>query len=64
MGVCPSPSALKVLCVGGTSDYRPDSSGQFQVKLVFPGGDATRLLFGFDAEGKIIGVAIMSMAGD
>jgi hypothetical protein len=34
------------------------------VKLVFPGGDATRLLFGFDAEGKIIGVAIMSMAGD
>jgi hypothetical protein len=36
----------------------------YQVKLVFPRGDATSLLFGFDAKGKITGVAIMSMAGD
>ena len=36
----------------------------YEVKLVFPRGDATSLLFGFDAEGKITGVVIMSMAGD
>ena len=36
----------------------------YKVKLIFPRGDAASLLFGFDAEGKITGVAIMSMAGD
>jgi hypothetical protein len=36
----------------------------YQVKLVFPRGDATALLFGFDADGRITGIAIMSMAGD
>lgn len=36
----------------------------YKVKLVFPRGDAASLLFGFDGEGKITGVAIMSMAGD
>jgi hypothetical protein len=41
-----------------------DDQTLYQVKLVFPRGDATSLLFGFDAEGKITGVAIMSMAGD
>jgi len=41
-----------------------DNQTFYQVKLVFPRGDATSLLFGFDAEGKITGVAIMSMAGD
>jgi hypothetical protein len=41
-----------------------DKQTFYQVKLVFPRGDATSLLFGFDAEGKITGVAIMSMAGD
>jgi hypothetical protein len=41
-----------------------DNQTFYQVKLVFPRGDATSLLFGFDAEGKISGVAIMSMAGD
>jgi hypothetical protein len=41
-----------------------DNQTLYQVKLVFPRGDATSLLFGFDAEGKITGVAIMSMAGD
>jgi hypothetical protein len=34
------------------------------VKLIFRRGDAASLLFGFDVEGKIVGVAIMSMAGD
>jgi len=34
------------------------------VKLVFPRGDAASLLFGFDVEGKITGVGIMSMTGD
>ena len=41
-----------------------DNQTFYQVKLVFPRGDATSLLFGFDAGGKITGVAIMSMAGD
>ncbi len=41
-----------------------DNQTLYQVKLVFPRGDATSLLFGFDAEGKITGVAIMSLAGD
>jgi hypothetical protein len=41
-----------------------DNQTLYQMKLVFPRGDATSLLFGFDAEGKITGVAIMSMAGD
>jgi hypothetical protein len=41
-----------------------DNQTLYQVKLVFPRGDATSLLFGFDAEGKIIGVAILNMAGD
>jgi hypothetical protein len=34
------------------------------VKFVFPRGDATSLLFGFDAEGKITGVSVGGMAGD
>ena len=36
----------------------------YQVKLIFPRGDAASLLFGFNAEGKITGIGIMSMAGD
>ena len=34
------------------------------LKFVFPRGDATSLLFGFDAAGKITGVAVGGMAGD
>ena len=41
-----------------------DNQTFYKVKLVFPRGDAASLLFGFDAEGKMTGVAIMSMAGD
>jgi hypothetical protein len=41
-----------------------DNQTLYQVKLLFPRGDAASLLFGFDAQGKITGVAIMSMAGD
>ena len=41
-----------------------DNQTLYQVKLLFPRGDATSLLFGFDAEGRITGVAVMSMAGD
>ena len=33
------------------------------VKFVFPRGDATSLLFGFDADGKITGIAVGGMAG-
>ena len=41
-----------------------DSQTFYQVKVIFPRGDATSLLFGFDPEGKITGVGVMSMAGD
>jgi hypothetical protein len=34
------------------------------VKIVFPRGDAASLMFGFNAEGKITGISLMSMAGD
>ena len=36
----------------------------YMVKFVFPRGDATSLLFGFDAAGKVTGVGIGGMAGD
>jgi hypothetical protein len=36
----------------------------YDVKLTFPRGDAASLLFGFNAEDKITGIALMSMAGD
>jgi len=36
----------------------------YVLKFVFPRGDATSLLFGFDAAGKITGVAVGGMAGD
>jgi hypothetical protein len=36
----------------------------YDVKLTFPRGDAASLLFGFNGEGKITGIALMSMAGD
>ena len=34
------------------------------VKLVFPRGDSANLLIGLDADGKITGLSLMSMAGD
>jgi hypothetical protein len=36
----------------------------YEMKMVFPRGDAASLLFGFNGAGKITGVAIMTMAGD
>ncbi len=34
------------------------------IKFVFPRGDATSLMFGFDAAGKVTGIAVGGMAGD
>jgi hypothetical protein len=34
------------------------------LKFVFPRGDATSLLFGFDTAGKVTGVALGGLAGD
>jgi hypothetical protein len=56
----------------GTSPLRAEivqtrKSGEqtfYVVKFVFPRGDATTLLFGFDAAGKITGVGVGGMAGD
>ena len=36
----------------------------YVVKLVFPRGDAASLLFGFNTQGKITGISLLSMAGD
>jgi hypothetical protein len=36
----------------------------YVVKLLFPRGDAASLLLGFNAERKITGISLMSMAGD
>jgi hypothetical protein len=36
----------------------------YLVKFAFPRGDATTLLFGLDAEGKITGIGLAGMAGD
>ena len=44
---------------------KKDGDQTFTVlKFVFPRGDATSLLFGFDAAGKITGVAPGGLAGD
>jgi hypothetical protein len=41
-----------------------DNQTFYQVKLIFPCGDAASLLFGFNVEGKITGIGVRSMAGD
>ncbi len=33
-------------------------------KILFPRGDAASFLFGFNKQGKITGISLMSMAGD
>ena len=44
---------------------KKDGDQSFTVlKFVFPRGDATSLLFGFDSAGKITGIAVGGMAGD
>jgi hypothetical protein len=43
---------------------RSGDQNLYVVKLVFPRGDAASLLFGFNTEGKITGISILSMAGD
>lgn len=43
------------------------TSGQqklYVVELLFPRGDAASLLFGFNVKNQIIGVSLLSMAGD
>ena len=49
---------------GPGASARLSANKASRVKFVFPRGDATSLLFGFDAAGKITGVAIGGMAGD
>src|SRR5271157_2845055 len=44
---------------------KKDGEQTFTVlKFVFPRGDATSLLFGFDAAGKVTGIAVGGLAGD
>jgi hypothetical protein len=41
-----------------------DDQTFYLVKLLFPRGDSGAMLFGFNAEGKITGIDIVSMAAD
>ena len=54
-----SPTGAQVLMTRTIGDQT-----FYVVKLVFPRGDAASLMFGFDTEGKITGISLMSMAGD
>jgi hypothetical protein len=54
-----SPKGAKVLQTRTTGEQT-----FYVVKLVFSRGDSASLLFGFNAEGKITGISLMSMAGD
>lgn len=54
-----SPTGAQVLRTHAIGDQT-----FYDVKLTFPRGDAASLLFGSNAEGKITGIALMSMAGD
>jgi hypothetical protein len=53
------PAGAKVLLTRADGDQT-----FYVVKLIFPRGDAASLMFGFNHEGKITGVSLMSMAGD
>jgi len=54
-----SPTSAEILQSRTIADQK-----FYLVKLVFPRGDAASLLIGFDAQGKITGINLMSMAGD
>jgi hypothetical protein len=54
-----SPTSAEILRAGTIADQK-----FYLVKLIFPRGDAASLLIGFDAQGKITGINLMSMAGD
>lgn len=41
-----------------------DDQTFYEVKLLFPRGDAAAMLLGFDAAGKITGIDMLGMAGD
>jgi hypothetical protein len=54
-----SPTSAEILQTRSITDQT-----FYLVKLIFPRGDAASLLIGFDAQGKITGINLMSMAGD
>ena len=54
-----SPTGAQILLSRAAGDQT-----FYVVKLIFPRGDAASLMFGFNREGKITGVTLMSMAGD
>lgn len=54
-----APTSAKILQSRSIADQK-----FYLVKLIFPRGDAASLLIGFDEQGKITGIDLMSMAGD
>ncbi len=58
---------LRAYEFGASPVGRSPSTGEqafHLTKILFPRGDAASLLFGFNRDGKITGVSLMSMAGD
>jgi hypothetical protein len=53
------PTGAKILLTRAAGDQT-----FYVVKLLFPRGDAGSLLIGLNADGKITGINLMSMAGD
>ncbi len=56
-GVPPEAAEIVEIRSAGTQTF-------YLVKLLFPRGDALTLLLGLNTEGKIVGIDLMSMAGD
>lgn len=56
-GVPPEAAEIVEFRSAGTQTF-------YLVKLLFPRGDALTLLLGLNTEGKIVGIDLMSMAGD
>jgi hypothetical protein len=54
-----TPSGAQVLLTRADGDQT-----FYVVKLIFPRGDAASLLVGFNHEGKITGINLMTMPGD
>jgi hypothetical protein len=64
---CPTPSneyGVSPLHAEIVQFRKIDEQTFYVVKFVFPRGDATSVLFGFDVAGKITGIGVGGIAGD
>jgi hypothetical protein len=56
-GAAPARAEISLTRTSGAQTF-------YVVKFIFPRGDATTLLFGFDGAGKISGIGVAGLAGD